>query len=264
MIKKYKYKLNFFFKIMPHNIKKISTLILDKYMINNIEHNTIEKYFNFIKNCTSYQIINTVVFYPIGIYYYLFYNEKIGTNANEIGIRFENDGIYKKNNEIYFYVCFQISNIDYYLENIKKNDVILLDKDFLILKFYKKRNEDLSNKNNKKSFFNQSINSKFYNVTNNIGIIQTGILQGMYSNYGIDLQKMMIENNNEKNCKKDTASSRQEEIKIEIQLEPQIEYNKKICKSNTPSFDNLEDIEFTYHFIKKNFSSKELDDYVIL
>jgi hypothetical protein len=219
-------------------IKKISKYILIKSMINNsIEHNTIKNYFNFISNCLHYQINNTAVFYPIGDYYYLFYNENIGVNANDFSIKFENDGIYKNNNEIYFYVCFKIINVNFYLENIKNNDIILLDKNFLIAKVYKKINNFFKNK---KSFLNIQMISKNYNFTENIGIIQNSILKN-------DFQKI---NNTE--IKKDICEN----------LESCFE--KQICRSNASSFDNFEDFEIKYRFLKKNFSDKELDDYVVL
>jgi hypothetical protein len=258
-------------------------------MSNNIEHNIIEKYFNFIKNCTSYQLINTAIFYPIGDYYYLFYNENIGTNANDMEVQFENDGIYKKNGEIYFYVYFKISNIIFYLENIKKNDIIILDEDFSISRIYKKKNNDSTNKNNRKSsFLNLFTSHKFYNIANNIKIIQAGILRGIYTDCGLNPQKITInhkenhkeninnnendnendnnndnDNENDNNNNNNNNNNNENEIEIEIQFEQKMEKheNKKVCKSNTSSFDDLEDIDFPYYFIKKNFSSKELEDY---
>ena len=218
-------------------------------MINNIENNTIENYFNFIKNFSICQINNTAIFYPIGDYYFLFYNENIGKNANDFGIKFENDGIYKKNDEIYFYVCFKIININFYLENIKNTDIIILDKDFSIANFYKNKN-NFFNKTNKKSFFNIQITPKNYNFTDNIGIIQNGILQGIYPNF----QKI-----NNKEIKTDICE------KVEIRSSPNKESKiEKICRSNTSSFDNFEDFDLQYHFIKKNFSEKDFDDYVVL
>lgn len=250
-----------------------------------MNQNHIQKYIDFV-NKSSHNFHHTLVFLPVDNIYYLFYDEKNGINANELNIKFDYDGIYKHDQNIYYYVGFERNKFDHFVSLLCRYNIVILNEEYLITDFYQKKIET------PKSMLSFYRHRSTFN--HNIGIIQC-----MYTMYGhclpsyinidgeiVNIRKKTDEEKHEKEPEKkdfdnelkskeieskeieskEMESREIESKEMENNISPDNEVKSEWSKINFGSYDHLSDSEDSddfHHFFKKE-EYNVLDEYEIV
>ncbi len=217
---------------------------------------------------------NTAIFIFFNNYYYLFYNENFGLNANDIGLFFDNDGLYKYNDIVYYYVSFHMSKLTDYLKNIKKFNILILNSDTSIKFFHK--NDKKTNLFGFKNIFlfsdkktDNMMHFPFYDLYYNKTLhFVKNDQNNIFKNKECD--KINSPNLSKNTSPKDAIifsnnPSPKDYIFVEHIILPK-ENCIKSLKSNSSSFDHVEIIDqyenIDYKYFKKSYG--ELDDFINL